>query len=72
VKLDLPILAIGGGAACGKGVENEMRLVASAVQGVVIPSCRHFAPEEAPEAFTAALLTFLAPYEGTTKVDDEH
>jgi pimeloyl-ACP methyl ester carboxylesterase len=55
VKLDLPILAIGGGAACGKGVENEMRLVASAVQGVVIPSCRHFAPEEAPEAFTAAL-----------------
>jgi len=30
----------------------------------VIPGCGHFAPEEAPEAFTAALLDFFAPYEG--------
>jgi pimeloyl-ACP methyl ester carboxylesterase len=63
-KLDLPILAIGGGVACGEGVENEMRSVANDVKGVVIPGCGHFAPEEAPEAFTAALLDFFAPYEG--------
>jgi pimeloyl-ACP methyl ester carboxylesterase len=68
-KLDLPILAIGGGAACGEGVENEMRLVGNDVKGVVIPGCGHFAPEEAPEAFAAALLDFFTPYEGATRVN---
>jgi pimeloyl-ACP methyl ester carboxylesterase len=61
-KLSVPVLAIGGQFALGEGVAETMRLVASDVQGLVIPGSGHFIAEEAPEAVLAALTTFLAPY----------
>jgi pimeloyl-ACP methyl ester carboxylesterase len=59
VKVDIPILAVGGATACGSGVADEMRLVAEDVTELVIPNCGHFVPEEAPNEFTSAVLSFL-------------
>ncbi|MFZ0306073.1 MAG: alpha/beta hydrolase [Terracidiphilus sp.] len=59
VKVDIPILAVGGALACGDGVAKEMRLVAENVTELVIPNCGHFVPEEAPNEFTSAVLSFL-------------
>ena len=57
--LTLPVLAIGGAAGAAEGVEQVMGLVATHVQGLVIPGCGHFVPEEAPEELLAALIPFL-------------
>ena len=57
--LPLPVLAIGGAEGAGTGVAQVMRLVATNVQGLVIPGCGHFVPEEAPEELLAALIPFL-------------
>ena len=59
VKVDIPILAVGGALACGDGVAKEMRLVAENVTELVIPNCGHFVPLEAPNEFTSAVLSFL-------------
>ncbi|MGN6171606.1 MAG: alpha/beta fold hydrolase [Streptosporangiaceae bacterium] len=57
--LTLPVLAIGGAAGAAGGVAGVMGLVATHVQGLVIPGCGHFVPEEAPEELLAALIPFL-------------
>jgi pimeloyl-ACP methyl ester carboxylesterase len=61
-RLEIPVLAIGGGLSCQDGVEAEMRSVADDVTGLVIPDRGHFLPEEAPEELLAAVRAFLEPY----------
>lgn len=61
-RLNLPVLAIGGGKGIGEGVPNTMRLVADNVQSQIIPESGHWVAEEAPEQLLAALQPFLAPY----------
>ena len=57
--LTLPVLAIGGAEGAAEGVAAVMGLVATHVQGLVIPGCGHFVPDEAPEDLLAALIPFL-------------
>src|SRR5215469_18199205 len=57
--LTLPVLAIGGAEGLGAAVAETMQLAATNVQTLVIPSCGHFVPEEAPEELLAALIPFL-------------
>jgi pimeloyl-ACP methyl ester carboxylesterase len=60
--LAMPVLAIGGAASWGELVGNEMKLLATNVQSVVIPGTGHWVAEESPKAMLAALTPFLAPY----------
>jgi pimeloyl-ACP methyl ester carboxylesterase len=62
-RLRMPVLAVGGGAFRGDGVAADVRRIADDVTGLVIDGCGHYVPEEAPEEFTAAVLSFLAPHE---------
>jgi pimeloyl-ACP methyl ester carboxylesterase len=60
-RLTVPVLAVGGETSTsGPVVEEMMREVAESVTGVRIPRTAHWVPEENPEAFTAALVDFLA------------
>jgi pimeloyl-ACP methyl ester carboxylesterase len=61
MKLPMPVLAIGGDKARGRGREPEesLRRVASNVRGAVIADCGHFVPEEQPEELCRLLLDFL-------------
>ena len=56
---NLPVLAIGGAEGLGAAVAETMQLAATNVQTLVIPSCGHFVPEEAPDELLAALIPFL-------------
>ena len=58
----MPVLAIGGEQGVGPAAELTMQAVAEQVQGLVIPDCGHFLPEEAPKPLLAALLAFFEPY----------
>lgn len=64
-RLQMPVLAIGGGVSYphgrGRGgdVEASLRRVATNVRGVVLPECGHFVPEEKPEDLARLLLDFL-------------
>lgn len=60
-KLTMPVLAIGGATSSMTGPQIVMQMVASNVQGLVIPGAGHFLAEEAPDAVLAALTKFLAP-----------
>src|SRR3954464_11410900 len=60
--LAMPVLAIGGAASWGELVGNEMKLIATNVQSVVIPGTGHWVAEESPRKMLAALTPFLAPY----------
>jgi pimeloyl-ACP methyl ester carboxylesterase len=60
--LTMPVLAIGGAASWGELVGNEMKLLATNVQSVVIPGTGHWVAEESPAKMLAALTPFLAPY----------
>jgi pimeloyl-ACP methyl ester carboxylesterase len=57
--LPMPVLAVGGAASRGAGVAKDVRLVSDQVTELVIEGCGHYVPEEAPEAFTSAALSFL-------------
>ncbi len=61
-RLQMPVLAIGGGEAFGRGGEtlSSLQRVASDVRGGVMPNCGHWIAEEQPERLTRELLTFLA------------
>jgi pimeloyl-ACP methyl ester carboxylesterase len=61
-RLTLPVLGIGGEKSLGSQVADTMKLAADNVQTLVVPSCGHHPPEEAPEETTAALTAFLTPY----------
>ena len=61
-KLTMPVLALGGGKAFGRGAETleSLKRVALDVRGGVIEDCGHWMAEEQPEAVTRAVLDFLA------------
>jgi pimeloyl-ACP methyl ester carboxylesterase len=60
--LTMPVLAIGGAASWGALVGDEMKLLATNVQSVVLPDTGHWVAEESPDQLLAALTPFLAPY----------
>ncbi|WP_299056932.1 alpha/beta hydrolase [uncultured Nocardioides sp.] len=59
--LDIPCLAVGGGASWGRGSEVEASLSrkATRVRGVVLPDCGHFVPEEKPAELAREVLALL-------------
>jgi pimeloyl-ACP methyl ester carboxylesterase len=61
-KLTMPVLALGGGKAFGRGAETleSLKRVALYVRGGVIEDCGHWMAEEQPEAVTRAVLDFFA------------
>lgn len=56
-KIATPVLAIAGEFG-HPGVEDQMRLVAHDVSGVVLPNCGHLCAEESPQAFAEAVAGF--------------
>lgn len=60
-KLEMPVLAVGGAKAWGRGreVEESLRRVATYVRGVIVPECGHFIPEEQPEVLAQLLIDFF-------------
>ena len=60
-RLGMPVLAIGGAKAFGRGEETlaSLRRVATDVRGGVMHDCGHWIAEEQPERLTAELLHFL-------------
>jgi pimeloyl-ACP methyl ester carboxylesterase len=48
-KVRIPVIALGGEKSFGEKVPQMVALVASSVEGQVIPDCGHFIPEEQPE-----------------------
>lgn len=61
-KLKMPVLALGGGKAFGRGIETleSLQRVATDVRGGVIDDCGHWIQEEQPEKVSSAVLAFLA------------
>ena len=60
-KLQMPVLAMGGAKAWGRGreVAESLRRVAVDVTEDVVGDCGHFMPEERPDYLAERLLTFL-------------
>lgn len=62
VRLQMPVLALGGARAEARGRGEEplesLRAVASNVRGGAIPECGHFIPEEQPALLAERLLDF--------------
>ncbi|MDP4026574.1 alpha/beta fold hydrolase [Methylobacterium sp. NEAU 140] len=61
-KLRMPVLALGGDRAFGRGMETyeSMTRLAENVRGGLIPECGHWVAEEAPEFLAEQLLGFFA------------
>jgi pimeloyl-ACP methyl ester carboxylesterase len=63
-RLQMPVLALGGEKAEARGRGEEplasMRLIATRVEGGVIPDCGHFIPDEQPDLLAERLLGFIA------------
>ena len=60
-KLGMPILAIGGGGHGGFGTAqaDQVRRYATDVEGLSLPGCGHWVPEEGADALSHAVLDFL-------------
>ncbi len=58
-KLSMPVLVLAGEKASGTFLIEQTKLVATNVQGQVIPGSGHWLMEEAPQATIPALMTFL-------------
>jgi len=58
-KLTMPVLAIGGEKANGTLLGEQMKIVATDAQMVVLKDCGHWVMEERPKETTEALLKFL-------------
>jgi pimeloyl-ACP methyl ester carboxylesterase len=58
-KLSMPILAIGAEKSFGPGMAQELRFVASDVEGAIIPDSGHWIMEENPQATTALVTRFI-------------
>ncbi|SFB55256.1 Pimeloyl-ACP methyl ester carboxylesterase [Rhizobium sp. NFR07] len=60
-KLRMPALAIGGGGHGGMGQlqVDQLREYGTNVEGVVIPDCGHWLPEECSAALNVAVIKFL-------------
>ncbi|MFZ6765689.1 alpha/beta fold hydrolase [Undibacterium sp. Di26W] len=59
IKLNMPVLAIGGEKSFGANEAAVMRNAATNVAEKVIPSAGHWLMEEAPDATIQAVLTFI-------------
>ena len=61
-KLTMPVLALGGDKAFGRGLETleSLKRVAANVRGGIIPDCGHWVAEEQPEFVSRALLKFFS------------
>jgi pimeloyl-ACP methyl ester carboxylesterase len=61
-KLSMPVLALGGGKAFGRGIETlqSLQKVANDVRGGVIDDCGHWMQEEKPDEVTKAVLDFFS------------
>jgi pimeloyl-ACP methyl ester carboxylesterase len=61
LTLPMPVLALGGADAWGRGLEplESLRRVAKDVRGGAVEQCGHFIPEERPEFLAAQLLAFF-------------
>jgi pimeloyl-ACP methyl ester carboxylesterase len=61
-KLEIPVLAIGGGNGFGRAEEvgNSVRQMASNVEAVVFDECGHWVPEERPDQLSDVLLHFFS------------
>jgi pimeloyl-ACP methyl ester carboxylesterase len=58
-KLMMPVLSIGGAKSLGTVLGNQMRLVATNVNVVILPNTGHWLMEEQPAETMAALTHFL-------------
>jgi pimeloyl-ACP methyl ester carboxylesterase len=58
-KLTMPVLALGGAKSYGAGMADELAVVATNVQGGVIPDSGHWVMEENPAATTKLVVDFL-------------
>ncbi|RKH01689.1 alpha/beta hydrolase [Corallococcus sp. CA053C] len=58
-KLTMPVLVLTGEKASGNGLIEQAKLVATQVQGQVVPGSGHWLMEEAPQVVVPALTTFL-------------
>jgi len=58
-QLAMPVLVIGGEKALGEALGQQMKLVASNVEIVILKDTGHWVLEESPKETTAALVKFL-------------
>ena len=58
-KLPMPVLAIGGAKANGAALAEQVKLVASTADAIVLPDTGHWMMEERPRETMDALLHFL-------------
>ncbi len=60
-KLTMPVLALGGAGGKGRGLQvlENLRELATDVQGGAIENCGHWVPEEQPEELAKALVGFF-------------
>jgi len=59
IRLDMPVLAIGGEEGVGSSLAEALGAVAPDLRGAVIPDCAHYVPEEQPEALLILLADFF-------------
>jgi pimeloyl-ACP methyl ester carboxylesterase len=59
-KLTMPVLVLAGEKAVGRFLIDQVRLVATNVQGVVVKGSGHWLMEEAPSQLIPALVEFLS------------
>ena len=59
-KLPMPVLAVGAEKSFGPGMADELRFVASDVEGGIIPASGHWIMEENPQATIALVTRFIA------------
>ncbi len=61
-KLKMPVLALGGGKAFGRGIETleSLQRVSTNARGGIVDDCGHRMQEEKPEQVTKAVLEFFA------------
>jgi len=65
-KLPMPVLAFGADTVMQTGTLESFRVVASQVQGGVVPDCGHYVPEEQPAFVVEQLLSFFVGEAGPT------
>ena len=59
-KLVMPILAVGAEKSFGSKQAEDIRFVATNVEGAIVPGSGHWVMEENPQATTKLVLEFLA------------
>jgi len=59
-KITMPVFAIGAEKFFGKGMADEMRLVASNVTGGIVPNSGHWIMEQNPQATIKLVTDFLS------------